>query len=68
MADSKRYKLFVNLTKAYSEAHKKKSGYDAQQEVSAKWKEMKKLKDADLEIAVDTEILKLKKISTKNKV
>ena len=29
---------------------------------------MKKLKDADLEIAVDTEILKLKKISTKNKV
>ena len=39
-----------------------------QQEVSAKWKEMKKLKDADLEIAVDTEILKLKKVSTKNKV
>ena len=61
MADSKRYKLFVKLTKAYSEAHKKKSGYDVQQEVSAKWKEMKKLKDADLEIAVDTEILKLKK-------
>ena len=30
--------------------------------------EDEKLKDADLEIAVDTEILKLKKISTKNKI
>ena len=39
-----------------------------QLEVSAEWKEMKKLKDLDLEVAVDKKISELKKLSTKKKV
>lgn len=36
-----------------------------QLKVSTKWKEMKKLKDLDLEAAVDKKISELKKLSTK---
>ena len=38
-----------------------------QLEVSAEWEEMKKLKDSDLEVAVNKKISELKKLSTKKK-
>ena len=68
MAESARLKLFQKLVKAYTETHKKKNGKDVQLEVSAEWKEMKKLKDLDLEVAVDKKISELIKLSTKKKV
>ena len=37
-------------------------------EVSVKWKEIKKMKDLDLKIAVDKKISELKKLSTKKKL
>ena len=45
MAESTRLKLFQKLIKAYTKAHKEKNEKDVQLEVSAEWKEMKKLKD-----------------------
>ena len=46
-AESTRLKLFQKLNKVYTEAQKEKNGKDAQLEVSAEWKKMKKLKDSD---------------------
>ena len=60
MAGSIILKLFQKLIKAYTEVHKEKNGKDVQLEVSAEWKEMKKLKDSDLEVADDKNILKKK--------
>ena len=68
MAESTRLKLFQKLIKAYTKAHKEKNEKDVQLEVSAEWKETKKLKDQDLEVAVVKKISKLKKLSTKKKV
>ena len=39
-----------------------------QLKVSAEWKEMKKLKDWDLEVDVNKKMLELKKFSAKKKV
>ena len=47
IAESTRLKLFQKLNKVYTEAQKEKNGKDAQLEVSAEWKKMKKLKDSD---------------------
>ena len=68
MAESARLKAFQKLIKAYTVAYKEKNGKDVQLEVSAEWKKMKKLKDSDLEVAVDKKISELKKLSMKKKV
>ena len=47
IAESTRLKLFQKLNKVYTEAQNEKNGKDAQLEVSAEWKKMKKLKDSD---------------------
>ena len=57
MAVSRRLKLFQKLIEAYTDAYKEKNGRDVQLEVSVEWKEMKKMKDLDLEIAVDKTIV-----------
>ena len=61
-------KLFQKLIETYTEAHKDKNGNDLQLEVSTDWKEVKKLKDSDLEVAVNNKISELKKLSTNKKV
>lgn len=68
MTQSKRLKLFQKLIEAYTDACKEKKGEDMQLEVSGKWKKLEKIKDFDLEIAVDKRISKLEKLSTKRKV
>ena len=67
-AESTRLKLFQKLIEAYTDACKEKKGEDMQLEVSGKWKKLEKIKDFDLEIAVDKRISKLEKLSTKRKV
>ena len=66
--ESTRLKLFQKLIETYTEAHKDKNGNDLQLEVSTDWKEVKKLKDSDLEVAVNNKISELKKLSTNKKV
>ena len=67
MAKITRLKLFQKPIKAYTDAYKEKSRKDEQFKVSAEQKEMKKLKDSDLEVAVNKKIPELKQLST-NKV
>ena len=67
-AESTWLKLFQKLIEAYTDACKEKKGEDVQLEVSGKWKKLEKIKDFDLENAVDKRISKLEKLSTKRKV
>ena len=68
VAESTRLKLFQKLVETYTDAYKEKNGKDLQLEVSVEWKEIKKMKDFDLDVAVDERIPKLEKLSPKKKV
>lgn len=68
MAESTKLKLFQKLSEAYIDVYKEKTGIDVQLEVSVEWKEMQKMKDLGLEIAINKKISELKKHSMKKKV
>ena len=65
---SVRLKLFQKLIEAYTDACKEKNGKDVRLELYVEWKEIKKMKDLDLKIAVYQRISELKKLSTKKKL
>ena len=66
--ESTRLKLFQKLIETYTEAHEDKNGKDLQLEASTDWKEVKKLKDSDLEVVVNNKISELKKLRMNKKV
>ena len=68
MTESTTLKLIQKLIKAYAEAHKEKNWKNVQLGMSAGWKDMKKLKDSDLEVAVGKKTSELEKLSMKQKV
>ena len=68
MAESTRLKLFQKLIEVHIDAYKEKIRKDVKLEMSREWKEMKKRKDLDLEIALDKRISEPKKLSTKKKL
>ena len=68
MAESTRPKLFQEIREAYTDAYKEKNGKDVELGVSVKREKIKKMKDLDLEIAVNKRISELKKPSMKKEV
>ena len=65
MTESTTLKLIQKLIKAYAEAHKEKNWKNVQLGMSAGWKDVKKLKDWDLEVAVGKKTSELEKLSMK---